>query len=647
MSSSTKIFLGVAICLWLACGTAIASRTQLVFDYSTLPLVTPPYELFAAPASAMMALGGVLVCVGWMLFAGKQPVESSSIVVGTWILSSLPLLGLVLRIYGFSAPQPGWWEPVWFAIWTGVGVRLSCRSLSPQWNLPWWLGCSILILLIIACGGWWYWQSVRYYRDFQLGFNDFGHFTQRISNTASGRGFLLESPVLPPFWDHFNPGLALLVPLWKWFPSVEMIFMLQAACLSGSAGLVAWIARKQGHAAGAACCWGMAWLIFPVIGQMNLAYTYGWHPITLAIPCMLAAYLAYLSKRSWLAIPWLILAASFEEGVLVVIACYACAEGIRSYWEQDPFQRMTSVAWAIIASIAVISFACVYQFSGLAPFQTGRFARLGNNPLEIAVSPLMRPQEFWGLLLRPRNLAFACMLLGPFVVVGRSKRLGAWWSVVPPLLVLMVWEHMPAQSIAFQYTSCLIPVLFVDAIGKSSEPSVTSEEALARACGMLAVGWVLSIFVGQMPWSNDSLLDVRARTYGIQQRWNRTHTGEDAVRIEAWIRSLRTMGDEQEETAFPEWNRVRVLATGRIAAHCVGAADLETVGQFWQRYDALQQLDPELASPILRYDAILLDFKESFQQTPEETRRVFEEAQRHGWVIHDQAYDLIFLSRGR
>ncbi len=80
MSSSTKIFLGVAICLWLACGTAIASRTQLVFDYSTLPLVTPPYELFAAPASAMVALGGVLVCVGWMLFAGKQPVESSSIV---------------------------------------------------------------------------------------------------------------------------------------------------------------------------------------------------------------------------------------------------------------------------------------------------------------------------------------------------------------------------------------------------------------------------------------------------------------------------------------------------------------------------------------------------------------------------------------
>jgi hypothetical protein len=342
---------------------------------------------------------------------------------------------------------------------------VSCRTLVPKWEASPWLAFSFLALLIAACGGWWVWQSDRYFRDFQLGFNDFGHFTQRISNTASGRGFLLESPVLPPFWDHFNPGLVLLVPLWKCFPNVEMIFIIQAVCLSGSAGLVAAIAWQRGQSTFTAVCWGMAWLVFPAVGQMNLAYTYGWHPITLAIPCLLSAYLAFMSKRSWVAIPWMVLAASFEEGVLIVIACYACAEGIRSWWERDRNPRLTPTAWAIVAGTAAIAFACVYQFSGLAPFQTGRFARLGDNAFEIVLSPLMRPQEFWGLLLRPRNLAFACLLLGPFVVVSRGKRLGVWWSVIPPLLVLMVWEHMPAQSLAFQYTSCLIPILFVDAIG--------------------------------------------------------------------------------------------------------------------------------------------------------------------------------------
>jgi hypothetical protein len=65
----------------------------------------------------------------------------------------------------------------------------------------------------------------------------------------------------------------------------------------------------------------------------------------------------------------------------------------------------------------------------------------------------------------------------------------------------------------------------------------------------------------------------------------------------------------------------------------LGAKDLETVGQFWQRLDALKALEPSLASPILRYDAMLLDHRESFQQTHEETARVREEAVRAGFRV--------------
>lgn len=228
--------------------------------------------------------------------------------------------------------------------------------------------------------------------------------------------------------------------------------------------------------------------------------------------------------------------------------------------------------------------------------------------------------------------------------------MGAWWSVLPPLLVLMVWEHMPAQSIAFQYASCLIPILFIDAMGESAMGEGTDQashpsEEFSRACALLAVGWVLSISVGQMPWSRESLLDVRARTYGGDLQWTRSHQEKDGIRVAAWIQELRAPERSKAESSFPEWDLLRILATGRIAAHCVGAADIETVGQFWQRYDALQQLEPELPSPILRYDVILLDFKESFQQSPEETQRLLREAQQHGWTIHDQAYDMVILRR--
>jgi hypothetical protein len=96
---------------------------------------------------------------------------------------------------------------------------------------------------------------------------------------------------------------------------------------------------------------------------------------------------------------------------------------------------------------------------------------------------------------------------------------------------------------------------------------------------------------------------------------------------------------------LPAWDQLRILATGRLAAHCVGTGDVETVGQFWQRYDSLRNLDPQLSSPVLRYDVILLDFQESFQQTPEDTKRLLEEAKRHGWVVTDERFNLAILRR--
>lgn len=669
MNSWVKIFFGLALGAWFASGAIVASRMQLVFDYTTLPLVPPQFEWIAASAGAFSALAALALLMACGLLGSNRALSQTLVPtskfspsqhsgIGIALLAACLPLGLLgLRLGGAGVPQPSWMELFCFALGTGIAVRGICRNQRlPLGNhSAVWLG--LLSAAVLSCGGWWYSQSLMYYRDFQLGFNDFAHFSQRISNTANGNGFLLESPVLPPFWDHFNPGLLLLVPLWHFIPHVEGIFALQACCLAGSAWLVAAIALARKQSAASACGWGCAWLLFPSIGQMNLAYTYGWHPITLAIPCLLAAHLFLVRDRPAAAVAFGLLAASFEEGVFVVVACYAASEAIRSWWthraEGEPTATDASAKpasknehairnWLVVLLVSMIGFACVYRFSGLAPFQTARFARLGGSALEIIGSPFLRPHEFWGLLLRPRNLAFTCLVIAPFAVVATRAWLWALLAVLPPWFVLMIWEHMPAQCLAFQYTSCLIPILFAGGIENDSKRPGSSE---SRACSLLAIGWILSISIGQMPWSNESLVDVKARTYGVQPKWNRTHRGEDAQLLTKWIRSLR--GDRQLNSGppIPDWGQLRVLATGRIAAHCIGARDVETVGQFWQRYEALKALDPKLSSPILRYDVLLLDLTESFQQTPEETKRVLEEATRHGWTVHEQKFDLAFLTR--
>jgi hypothetical protein len=100
------------------------------------------------------------------------------------------------------------------------------------------------------------------------------------------------------------------------------------------------------------------------------------------------------------------------------------------------------------------------------------------------------------------------------------------------------------------------------------------------------------------------------------------------------LQKLREQGIQREVSSESlSFHQIRILATGRLASHLLGCKDLETVGQFWQRRADYQKLRPDLASPLLRFDAIAIDPIEAFQQTPEETARVRGEAIQLGFSI--------------
>jgi hypothetical protein len=90
---------------------------------------------------------------------------------------------------------------------------------------------------------------------------------------------------------------------------------------------------------------------------------------------------------------------------------------------------------------------------------------------------------------------------------------------------------------------------------------------------------------------------------------------------------------------------LRVLATGRVAAHFLGAKDIETVGQFWQRYNDLARLDTTLSSPIMRYDVIVLDHRETFQQSTDEISRIKSEALAHSYRVIESRHSVDVLEK--
>jgi uncharacterized membrane protein len=644
--------------IWLATGASLATRTYFVFNYAAYANLPPHLEVIGFPLAVVPIL---LLALVSLRFGGKAEPSSDPVERRLWgwrstvclLVACVPLgtgwLTMILRPTPNGIIQVGVWEPILFAVMTGLahywsdgsGIE-SLRDRITKVFESSWHSFGLLCVFTMGVGTWWFLQSKYLFDSFQLGFNDFGHFLLRVIHTARGQGFLMEAPFLPTYWDHFNPGVALLVPLWWIWPKPELVFFLQAFALAGSSLLVYGIALAHRLGKPCAALWGVAWLFYPSVGQMNVAYTYGWHPISFSIPCLLAAYWLIMQGRTKTAIVSAILACSFEEGAIAAVGCFAAMRAIRGSFiasieplddQESSDRELTGInagQWAVVWLLCSLGFLAIYRWSGLAPFQTGRFAKLGSSAIEICLSPVLRPSVFFGLLFRSRNLVFLLFLISPFaVLILRSRFLWALVAATPLFLVLLLWEHMPAQSLAFQYASVILPILFLGAIEGSCRFS-----AWKSVLSVFAIGWTLSLFVGQFPWSGDTLADVKSRSYPPVARW----TGASGTRAmgssdhRVFHQQIRQIRSELQGGSNP-FERSRVLATGRLAGHCLGALELETVGQFFDRFSDYRKLYPDLSSPVLHYDLILLDPIEGFQQTKDQTKQIREMALSLGFEL--------------
>jgi len=268
---------------------------MFLFNYASLANLPPIYEVIGGSLPVVSVLFALLLLQAGCIYIAKSSNSldfQSLLISSAWLfLASSPLAILIIRAADAKSsgilPQTYWWEPILFALFSGCAfssLRTTNRALAsqeesdtskPQDQPNAWVPWCILTTSSIACAAWWCWQSHDLFNNFQLGFNDFGHFLLRVINTARFDGFLKETVVLPPFWDHFNPGLTLLVPLCWITEDARLTFYLQAASLALSALFIYTIARRHGAPTWASMLWGLAWLSYPSIGQMNLAYTYG------------------------------------------------------------------------------------------------------------------------------------------------------------------------------------------------------------------------------------------------------------------------------------------------------------------------------------------------------------------------------------
>jgi hypothetical protein len=91
--------------------------------------------------------------------------------------------------------------------------------------------------------------------------------------------------VLGPFQSRLDPAGSVVGHL----PDVRLFLGLQAVCLASPALLVFGIARRYDCDGPTSAVWSATYLAFPSVGLLNLSYSYGWHPVSVAIPLMFLA----------------------------------------------------------------------------------------------------------------------------------------------------------------------------------------------------------------------------------------------------------------------------------------------------------------------------------------------------------------------
>jgi uncharacterized membrane protein len=339
-----------------------------------------------------------------------------------------------------------------------------------------------------------------------LGYSDVGDYAARLESTIRG-SFLGMAPGRSPFFDHLNPGLALLAPPYALargvLPGPAFLTVVQAVTLAAAGPLAFLVARRRLADPLAAAFAALALLAAPAFTHQNVDSSYGFHPVTFALPCFLGAALAFFAGRRVLAAALIVLAWSFEE--TVAVAAFGGGLGLFLTTRRSPSKGKEGLALAA-ASLVYFLLATRVVMPALNKdgyFFVRRFGHLGGGMGEILLSPVLRPGAFFGTLLDGSTFAFLGGLLAPFAFVP-ALRPRALVAAAPVLLFACLRDDPHVKSIALHYHATVFAWIFLALVeGIRVAPGVRGHRRTRRravALGVLASALASAVLYGDPPF---------------------------------------------------------------------------------------------------------------------------------------------------
>jgi uncharacterized membrane protein len=316
------------------------------------------------------------------------------------------------------------------------------------------IGGAVLFAVIYALLSW---LKYRAYMDARF---DLGNMVQAVYNTAHGRFLEITSGDVQPrqmsrLGSHVDPILALFALPWLVWPSPVMLLVGQAAIVATGAWPAYRLGTRVTRDPTAGALLAGAYLLYPALGFLVLNE---FHPVALATPLLLWAFL-YMDEDRWArAAVFLVLAAACKETVPLVIACMGAYFAIRKRSPWPLVVTLAGVAWFAAAVWVVIP-----HYNGDQSAFIARYGDYGSGAGEVARNALLHPVRTAEDLFSASNLRYLLALLWPFGFTSLLSPLTALIAA-PEYALNALSATVYQRRIEFHYTALEIPFLFAAAV---------------------------------------------------------------------------------------------------------------------------------------------------------------------------------------
>ena len=326
-------------------------------------------------------------------------------------------------------------------------------------------------------------------------------FDQACWLLSHGEGMFLTTRNMPIFAHHLNLWLLPLGLLYKLAPGPSTLLFVQALAAGLAAIPLFALARRLTRSDAFATLWALLYLSYPPLGRMLL---HDFHFEPLALPCFVSAIL-FAHQEKWRAMGlWLALAAMAKEDVGLAIAGFGAGLAFAGQRKVGLITAGAGLGYTLVAMKLIMPRFAVQQEEA---FYTDLFfSHLGDSLPAVALSPILRPQAFFGSLFGDGNGALLLALLGPFAFLSLLRP--TWLAGgLPTLLLNLVSGFFVTHTTDYHYQGFVIPFVVCSAVGGAAwladrleQQGVRRATALATPAALAALGvWVL-------PWLSPSQL---------------------------------------------------------------------------------------------------------------------------------------------